>query len=206
MIVTFILHIFNSKNLNLINTKYKKFYILQHIYCTLHNIFSRYHSKVVSNKSMNVIDWLIDCILFSRTAASARQGNIGIYFIHGLSKLLYLLREAAKKNVLFLVVRTTKRGGGKGPTTKEKGTFFCSRWTVFTNFLKYLPKNMVFLAPKLWRIFFCQNPFPAILRRKKKRKKKVMTTKPRGGTTKKRTFFCGFPYYYLLLWKLVLSV
>ena len=32
-------------------------------------------------------------------------------------------REAAKK-VLFLVVRPLRRGGGKGPTTKEKRIFF----------------------------------------------------------------------------------
>ena len=44
--------------------------------------------------------------------------------------------------------------------------------TVFTDFLKYLPKNMALLAQKLWRIFFCQNPFSAILGRKKKKKKK----------------------------------
>ena len=40
-----------------------------------------------------------------------------------------------------------------------------------TDFLKYLPKNMALLAQKLWRNFFCQNPFQAILRRKKNEKK-----------------------------------
>ena len=43
--------------------------------------------------------------------------------------------------------------------------------TVYTDFLKHLPKNMALLAEKLWRIFFCQTPFPAILRRKKKKKR-----------------------------------
>ena len=54
-----------------------------------------------------------------------------------------------------------------------------------TDFLKYLPKNIALLAQKLWRNFFCQNPFPAILRRKKIPKALVVRT------TKKR-FFCGF--------------
>ena len=37
--------------------------------------------------------------------------------------------------------------------------------TAFT--LDQLPKSMALIAQKLWRNFFCQNPFPAILRRKK---------------------------------------
>ena len=40
--------------------------------------------------------------------------------------------------------------------------------TVFRDFLKYLPQNKALLAQKLLRIFFCQNPVPAISRRKKK--------------------------------------
>ena len=40
--------------------------------------------------------------------------------------------------------------------------------TVFTGFLKYLPKKMALSAQKLWKFFFCKNPFPAIFRRKKK--------------------------------------
>ena len=49
------------------------------------------------------------------------------------------------------------------------------------------------------KMFFCWNPFPAILRRKKKKKKKVhMATKPRGGQRPvtgplRKKLFCGFP-------------
>ena len=89
-----------------------------------------------------------------------------------------LLSEAAKKKFYF-----------SGPTTKT-GEFF------FFNIYLYI------LAQKLEK-FFCQNPFPAILRRKKN--KKTMTTKPRGKgvknlsgrTTKKRSFFCGFPNWFI---------
>ena len=52
-----------------------------------------------------------------------------------------------QKKVLFLVVRTTKRGGGKGPTTEEKGTFlklffeklniFCLRRNIDISVLAY---------------------------------------------------------------------
>ena len=64
-----------------------------------------------------------------------------------LERFLHCVREAAKK-VLFLVVRPLRK--------KELKKKMCS----------YI------LAQKLWRIFFCQNPFPAILRRKKKQNKK----------------------------------
>ena len=86
---------------------------------------------------------------------------------------------------------TTKRGGGKGRTTKEKGTFFlfvaivklnifCLRrnveililydiekLTVCTDFLKYLPKNMALLAQKLWRNFFLSKSVSGYFKTKK---------------------------------------
>ena len=42
---------------------------------------------------------------------------------------------------------------------------------------------MALLAKELWRNFFCQNPFPAILRRNKKERK----------NSNQKNFFCGFP-------------
>ena len=56
-----------------------------------------------------------------------------------------------------------KGGVGKGCASKKKEPFF----------------NMALLAQKLWRIFCCQNPFPAILRQNKNLKNKVpMATRP----------------------------
>ena len=50
-----------------------------------------------------------------------------LYFIYWWylipNKYFKFLREAAKKVLFFLVVRPLRRGGGKGPTTKEKRTF-----------------------------------------------------------------------------------
>ena len=61
------------------------------------------------------------------TTRTWRQGSIFFTVSTGVDSCLPIffptLREAAKK-VLFLVVRTTKRLGGKGPTTKEKRFFF----------------------------------------------------------------------------------
>ena len=67
--------------------------------------------------------------------------------------------------------------------------------TVFTGFLKYLPKNMALLAQKLWRKFLSKS----VSRYFKTKKRVPMATKPRGGgakclsgrATKKRTFFAA---------------
>ena len=68
-------------------------------------------------------------------------------------KLRSAFREAAKK-LIFLVARPLRGGGVRGvPLGKKEHFFFI---------------NMALLAQKLWRIFFGQNPFSAILRRRKK--------------------------------------
>ena len=82
---------------------------------------------------------------------------------------MHQIREAAKKTrIKYILFKTTCRN------IDISVLAYCvqlsnEKLTVFTDFLKYLPKNMALLAQKLWRNFFCQNPFPAILRRKKKK-------------------------------------
>ena len=75
---------------------------------------------------------------------------------------------------------STKRGGCKGPATKEKRTFF------------YI---FIYFSPKIVENFFCQNPFPLFL----DEKKNPMSTKPRGWevkalvATKKTNTFLRLP-------------
>ena len=103
--------------------------------------------------------------------------------------VLNTVREAAKK-VNFLVVRPLRRWGGgvKGPTTKEKRTFF------------YI---LIYFSPKIVENFFLSKSVAGYFKTKTNKTKFLMTTKPRGvlsgRTTKKKNFFSAASLMYLTL-------
>ena len=96
----------------------------------------------------------------------------------------YILPQGSRSSYILLVARPLRGGGELGPATKENITLFY--FIYFYN-----------LAQKLWRIFFCQNQFLAILRRKKQQQKKFLWPISRGvkalvaGPLKKGTFFAA---------------
>ena len=81
------------------------------------------------------------------------------------SVLVAEVREATNK-ILFLVAQPLREGGVKARPLRKKDFFYI----------------FIYFSPKIVeKIFFCKNPFPAILRRKKHTKKVPMVTKPREG-------------------------